>query len=84
MSWANATGRKLDVPADNVPYTGCDMYKGPLLACRRNQDEGLDSRIFKDSPSDKPDATENAKPTDLVKRVLAPRYPWITKPAKCL
>jgi hypothetical protein len=31
-------------------------------------------------PRDKPDATERAKPSDFVKRVRPPRYPWITNP----
>jgi hypothetical protein len=31
-------------------------------------------------PNDKPDATEKANPIAFVKRVLAPRYPWMTKP----
>src|SRR6266550_294707 len=31
-------------------------------------------------PSDSPEATDSARPTDFVNKVRPPRYPWITKP----
>ena len=67
------------MPTDDIPNAARYVHERPLLPCTQNG--GNEYLAVADGqrtifvPRERPDATENAKPTHFVTRVRPPRYP---------
>ena len=62
------------LPANDVAYTGRYVHEWTFLACGEVH-KNVREKPKEGSPRVRPEATERARPTDLVKSVLPPRYP---------